>query len=431
MLVQLLFRNRNYRYTWIGQVVSEVGDHFNNIAVFGLALMQTQSGLVVTGVMLARGISAVLAGPVAGVLLDRLDRKRIMVLSDLFRAVIALLFILTVQYPQTWLLYVLSGLLMFASPFFTSGRSSIMPSIAKGEELHAANSLSQTTQWITLTIGALLAGGSIAQFGYRAAFLINAISFLFSAWSISRLDLPDEDTKPRTKALTEAKVVRPWTEYVDGLRYMKSNPLILGIALVGVGWATGGGAAQILFSLFGEVVFKRGAAGIGTIWGFAGLGLLAGGTLAYWLGKRLNFEAYKWSIVVCYLIHGGAYIAFSQAEEFGLALLFIAVSRAGVGVSSVLNFSQLLRRVPDRYRGRVFSTLESMVWSTMIISMALAGLATEFYDPREIGLFAGILSSTTAIGWLWAHLTGRLPRPEREGIDPQEVEIHGEPRFSG
>ena len=75
--LHLLRDNSNYRYTWLGQVVSEIGDHFNNIAVFGLALQYTGSGMVVTGVMLSRAIPAVMAGPLAGVVLDRFDRKQI------------------------------------------------------------------------------------------------------------------------------------------------------------------------------------------------------------------------------------------------------------------------------------------------------------------------------------------------------------------
>src|SRR6476660_1020300 len=98
--LDLLRRNRNYRYAWTGQVVSEIGDHFNNIAVFSLALATTRSGLVVSGVMLARAIPAVLAGPIAGVLLDRMDRKRIMIASDLIRALIALAFLLTIDQPR-------------------------------------------------------------------------------------------------------------------------------------------------------------------------------------------------------------------------------------------------------------------------------------------------------------------------------------------
>src|SRR5277367_6676136 len=100
--LRLLRRNRNYRYTWMGQVVSEIGDHFNNVAVFALGLSLTHSGLVITGIMLARAIPAMTVGPMAGVLLDRFDRKRIMIASDLLRAVFALGFILTVRHPHIW-----------------------------------------------------------------------------------------------------------------------------------------------------------------------------------------------------------------------------------------------------------------------------------------------------------------------------------------
>src|ERR1700731_1425936 len=95
--VRLLKNNRNYRFTWMGQVVSEIGDHFNNIAVFSLVLANTHSGLAVSGVMLSRAVPAVLAGPIAGVLLDRLDRKKVMIASDVIRAIVALGFILTVD----------------------------------------------------------------------------------------------------------------------------------------------------------------------------------------------------------------------------------------------------------------------------------------------------------------------------------------------
>src|SRR6185437_1490158 len=278
---QLLKQNRNYRYMWTGQIVSEIGDHFNNIAVFSLALADTKSGMVVTGIMLSRAIPAVMAGPLAGVVLDRLDRKRVMMSSDLIRAIMALGFILTLDHKNTSLLYVFSALLMLASPFFTSGRSSILPVIANREEIHTANSVSQTTGWMTLTIGTLLGGTSVMQFGYEWAFVFNSLSFLVSAACISRLRVPSGHFRAERKDLTEAEVVRPWHEYKEGLRYMRSSPLILGIGLVTVGWASGGGAAQILFSLFGDLVFHRGAAGIGTIWGFAGIGLLIGGAIGH------------------------------------------------------------------------------------------------------------------------------------------------------
>src|SRR4029077_986762 len=125
-------------------------------------------------------------------------------------------------------------------------------------------------------------------------------SFLFSALCISQLHGPRGFRSDRgaltESSVTESKVMRPWHEYTEGLRYMRATPLILGIGLVGVGWATGGGAAQILFSIFGEVVFKRGPAGIGIIWGCAGIGLVAGALFANSFGKRIRFETYKRTI---------------------------------------------------------------------------------------------------------------------------------------
>lgn len=424
---ELLRRNRNYRYTWLGQVVSEIGDHFNNIAVFALAMEVTHSGLVVTGIMLSRAVPVIAMGPLAGVLLDRFDRKQIMIASDVMRAFVALGFILTVTYHQPWLLYLLSALLMVASPFFTAGRSAILPTIADQREIHTANSLTQTTQWTTLTIGTFL-GATIVAIDYKWAFAINAASFVFSAWAISKLRAPGTNGfRAARRDLTEAEVVRPWNEYREGLRYMRSVPLVLGIVLLAVGWATGGGAAQILFTLFGEVVFQRGAAGIGMVWGCAGLGLLLGGGLGNWMGRRLSFKGYKLVVFIDYIIHGATYVLFSQEENFGLALVYIILSRAGMAVNSILNYSYLLRTVSDEYRGRVFATMETLTWTMMMISMMGAGIASTHYSPRVIGTVAGILSSSTAIFWGWANWTGRLPEPEPSGVDRKEVEVHGDP----
>src|SRR5207245_26198 len=83
----------------------------------------------------------------------------------------------------------------------------------------------------------------------------------------------------------------------------------------------------------------------------------------------------------------------------------------------------LLRHIADNYRGRVFSTIESMVWSTMMISMMVAGITSQYYSPRTIGAWAGVISSMTAIFWAWAHYTGRLPEPKLEGLDTNELDV--------
>lgn len=427
--VQLLQTNRNYRYTWMGQVVSEVGDHFNTIAVFSLILAQTNSGLAVAGVMLSRAIPMLLAGPLAGVSLDRFNRRQLMIGSDLVRALFAALFIFGVAPGRGWIIYLLSALMMAASPFFTSGRASILPAIATKEELHTANSMTQTTQWTTTAVGAFLGGFSATTLGYEIAFVINAVSFLFSAICIARLRVPEGAfVAKRSSNLNETKVVKPWHDYKEGLSYMRSIPLLAGLGLVSVGWASGGGAAQILFPLFGERVFHRGAMGTGELWGSAGFGLVCGGVFAHRLMPRLSYTQYKRTIALAYLVHGAAYVSFALAQPYWLALFMIALSRAAVAVSSVMNFTQILRIVDDAFRGRVFATLETVTWGVMMLSMTAAGLASDHVDTRWIGVASGLLSSCTAFFWYWGDVTGRLPEPGAtpHADSPEDVELHGE-----
>ena len=353
-----------------------------------------------------------------------------MIASDLVRAVVALGFILTVDRQSTRLLYLLSALLMFASPFFTSGRAAILPVIATREELHTANSLTQTTQWTTLTHRHLPRRRQRRRTSATSgAFVFNALSFLVSALCISRLRVrPAAASRPTQAISPRPRSCAPGTNTAKACATWPPLPLILGIALVGVGWATGGGAAQILFSLFGELVFNRGAAGIGQIWGCAGIGLHGRRRRRQPLGQATQLlaptSAPSSSATSC---TAAPTSSSARCTATAAALFFIGLSRAAVAVSSVLNFSQLLRHVSDEYRGRVFSTMESMVWSTMMISMIAAGVASPSSTPRIIGAVAGVLSSTTAIFWGWADVTGRLPEPALAGVDPEEMEVHGEP----
>jgi hypothetical protein len=114
-------------------------------------------------------------------------------------------------------------------------------------------------------------------------------------------------------------------------------------------------------------------------------------------------------------------------KQFELALVFILLSRAAMAVNSILNYSYLLKAVSDQYRGRVFSTIETLTWSMMMLSMTAAGIASTHYSPRTIGTVAGLLSSSTALFWGWANWSGRLPLPDACGVDRSEVEIHGDP----
>jgi hypothetical protein len=347
------------------------------------------------------------------VLLDRLSRRHIMIASDLARAVLAAGFILTVAEYRLWLLYTFGAALAFATPFFTAGRSALLPSIASPEELHTANSMTQTTGWATLSAGAILGGWGAAKLGYAGAFALNALSFLFSAWCVWRIK-----TAARATPAAPRKRKGGMREYVEGLAYMRSVPLTVGIGMISVGWAVGGGAAQILFALFAAQVFHRGAEGIGSIWGFAGIGLLIGGAIGHAAGKRTGFKGYKRLVAISYIAHGGGYMLFSQAESYAAALVLITLSRVGMAVSSVLNTSQLLRHTPDEYLGRVFATMESLRNSVMIFSLAAAGIATKYAGPRSIGLVAGGFGMLTALVWAWMDFSGYLTEPVQVCTEP-------------
>ncbi|MGH9540379.1 MAG: MFS transporter [Terriglobales bacterium] len=439
----ILRGNLNYRRLWLAQVVSEMGDWFNQVAVFTVALHYTGSAVAISYVLMSQTIPAVVIGPLAGVVLDRVNRRHALIVSDVVRAVVALGPILVTSQARVWWLYPLTVLLASASPFFNAGRLALIPTIAAPEEILAANSVTQATHSTTLGVGSALAGLLIAPLGFRNAFILNALSFAASAYFISRIRLAratsagaaaaalaptvrevrsynEAPAAPVVALPTAAAAPRPhrraWREYSEGLRYIRREPLVLGLLLIGVGWATGGGAMQVLFSIFGDLVFHRGAFGIGMLYGAAGLGLALSAAAASWFGPKLSFTRYKRLIAVCYLLYGTFYVLFSQERGFWTAVLLIGLSRYFIGTSSVLNLTRLMRIVPDAMRGRVFATNETMTLSTMLISMLIAGVATTRFGARDVALAAGLLSGSTAIWWSLANWLGKLREPRRYAL---------------
>ena len=394
---------------WAGQVVSEIGWHFNTVAVLSLALHLTGKGAAVGAVMIARLVPMILAAPVAGVVLDRTDRRAVMIMAEICRAVTAGLLLLTITDTSLALLFILNGLLYFAAPFFTSGRAAILPRIVSPAELHTANTIQQTTAWLTLSGGAMLGGWMTSAFGYHAAFAFNAFAFVFSAFCISKLQSLTGSFRP------ESAAERPhWMHDIrEGLSYIRRTPLMVGIALGLAGWAGGGGAAQILFTLMGEQVFHRGPAGMGILWGFAGVGLVLGAVVGYQLGRHLTFNGYKHAVWIGYFIHGAAYVWFAVADFLG-AVLAITVSRTAQGANNVQNRTMLLRHVPDALLGRVFTAMEAILNITMVASLAVASVATTRFTPREIAFTAGVLSTLSAVPWAWLTFSGRLKEPSRD-----------------
>ncbi len=272
--------------------------------------------------------------------------------------------------------------------------------------------MTQTTSWASLTIGAFL-GAVGAQFGFVVAFVFNALSFVISC--AVRVAAPARGRVSGRTGQPRASSERPGVaQYRDGAsRYMRATPLVSGIAMLSVGWASGGGAAQILFSLFGEKVFNAGPMGIGMIWGFAGIGLLIGGVDRVPAGQGLTFVQYKRTIAIVYVIHGGAYVLFSQMPTIALACVFIADFAGGdcgeLGaelLAAAASCGGSVSRAGVRYAG-IADVVDDDDFDDG------DGGGYDRYSPRVIGAWAGAISSMTAIFWTWANLTGRLPEPLR------------------
>jgi len=398
----LLRNNHNFRRLWTGQIISELGDWFNNIAVLALAMHLTGSGLVVSAVLLSRTVPAVLFGPPAGVLADRFKRRTLLLGADYTRAVLALGFLLVGSREHMGLAYLFGALLTAVSIFFTTAKNASIPELCASEELMTANALTGSTTAIMQMLGGALGGFAVQGLGYRGAFTLNALSFLVSAGLILRIRFPELQIN-RHERKGKPSYAR---EFWEGLRFVRHQPIVLGLLLVGAGWATGGGAAQILFSLFAVDVYHAGESGIGILYSAAGFGIVVGATASNALFRHQSFAVTKWVIGISMVLTGIFYSIFSFTETLWAGVAWIALSRVVMGINNIIGTTLLMNIVPADFRGRTFSVKETVVISTMVVSMLLAGVAQRYVGPHSIALVAGILTLLTGVLWLAANWAG-------------------------
>jgi MFS family permease len=272
----LIKTNSAIRKLWGAQAVSEAGDWFNTIAVLGLAYHLTGSGLAVTSVLLARAVPVLLAGPLSGIIADRFGSRPIMIAADLCRAALALGFLLIKDPSVLWLAYVFSAALSVLSVTFQSTRSAAIPALCPSGRLASANGLLKSTSAVVQIIGAALGGIATGLLGYSSAFIANACSFLISAFLIFRIKI---DAPIQGKEMQEANRSAILEDLKEGFRFVWRNRMVRSLMLIGVGWALGGGAAQVLFSLFALQVFHAGEVGMGMLYAVSGLGVVVGSFL--------------------------------------------------------------------------------------------------------------------------------------------------------
>jgi predicted MFS family arabinose efflux permease len=409
--MELLRRNRDFRLLWLGQVISQLGDWFDTIALFTLVLRLTGSGRAIGLVLVARFLPSVVLGPLSGVLADRFNRRHIMIASDAIRAVVVLGFLFVRRPEHVWLIYVLTVLQLAFSAFFEPARSAAVPSVVSERELVTANSLSSVTWSAMLTLGAAVGGPVTDWFGTDAAFVIDSLTYLVSALLIFAVRLPRRPPRPKTK-LTVAKALG-FTDTVEGLRYVLKRPRVLAVLLVKPAWGLGGGILTLL-PVFGEKIFRfsfhagvaSAAAGLSILYAARGLGTAIGPVLARRIASSTR-EQMQNAIGISFIIGGVFYIAFGVSTSFTLALIMLAVAHMGGSTLWVFSTVLLQSSVEDDFRGRVFAAELMLLTLTLAASNYATGEALDSFQisPRAITVFIGIFFTLPGLLWF---LTRRM-----------------------
>ena len=220
--ISLLRTNRNFRLLFIGQMISQLGDWFNSVAVFALLLDLTGSATAVAWMLIVNFLPIAIVGPMAGVVVDRVNRRRVMIAADVVRGVLILGLLLVRRADQIWIAYVVMALTVSASAFFEPARTATIPNITAADQLLAGNALSSAMWSAMLAIGASIGGLVTALAGRDAAFVLNAVSFFASAIFIAQTRY---DARPRPgPRLQGLAALTGWSDFVEGFRY-RAAPL--------------------------------------------------------------------------------------------------------------------------------------------------------------------------------------------------------------
>ena len=426
--LQLLRRNHSFRRLWVGQVISELGNWFNFIAALGLVRVISHASPEVTTIMLIlRLVPFTLFAPLAGAFADRWSRRTVMIVTDLVRVVIALGFLFVRRPQDLWIAYICMTLLSFFGTFFEAAKNAAVPNITGERDLLAGNALMFSSRFLLMSLGAALGGWTSALVGYKAAFIVNAISFLASAYSVWLV--PDEQTRQRS--ITESTTTRRsyWQDIREGWHYIVTHGPVATILAINVIWAIGGGAINLIIDRLGGVVFSgpnaiNADAAVAMFYVANGLGLFMGmmiarrvGAYVEGAGRIIGFIG--WSL----FIHGIIFAFMGVMPSLWLASALLFVSRVVLGAEFAVQDTLLIRLVPDSLRGRVVITdraSEVLVWS---LSTAAGGWLLYTITPRTLTILSGVLAAFSGIAWLVVFATRlvRLPKRFTAGRRVEEV----------
>jgi MFS family permease len=422
----VLRHNRNFRLLFLGQSVSQLGDWFNSVAVYALLLDLTGSATSVAWMMIMQFLPIAIVGPMAGVVVDRVDRRRLMIAADVVRGVLILGLLLVTTRERVWLAYVVMALTVSASAFFEPARTATIPNITSKDELVPANALSSAMWSAMLAVGASV-GGLVTAFSGRGwAFVINAASFFISAAFISRTKY--DSTPPTTARRPGWGALTGIPDLVDGLGYVRSHPHVTSLMFVKAGWGLAGGVL-LLLTIFGQRVFPivgSSAAGIGVLYGARGIGAALGPISLRWILGQTP-AALRRSIGPAYFIVGGFYVALAAATSLPTAALSVLCAHFGGSILWVFSTVLLQMEVPDKFRGRVFAVELALVTLTSSISSYLTAYALDQagWSPRSASFALGVLFCIPGVLWFIIQARwGQAPpvaRPEQTLSAEEEI----------
>ena len=397
---ELIRGNANFRNLWLGQIISLLGDWFNLIASAALVVELTQSGFAVGGLFLVRMLAPFLISPIAGVVADRYNRKHILILTDILRALIVLGFLWVREPQHVWFLYTLTALQLALSGFFFPTRTAILPDVVSGPELGSANALSSTTWSVMLGLGAALGGIVSGTWGIYPAFAIDSLTFVVSALFIVQIKY---DAAGHLDA-SDKTVRSALQEFLDGLRYLANHLEILVMALhkaVGGLFFTSG--LQVIQVVIAERVFPIGEGGgisLGLMFGIAGVGTGIGPIVARrFTGDRSR--PLRVAILLGYLLSSLGLLITAPLLNFETVLVGILLRGIGGGMLWVFSTQLLLQSVPDLFRGRVFSNEFASFTLMSAAGVSLVGLGLD----SSLGL-SGVLWWITALSVIPSVLWG-------------------------
>lgn len=400
---QLLRRNPDFANLWAAQVISLLGDWFNTIVLSALVgAYSGGSGLAVSIFLLARFVPPLLIGPFAGVLVDRMDRKRLLIFSDVSRAGVVLLLLLATGPDRLWLIYVLTFIQFSLSAVFEPGRSAIMPSLLQSHDLVRANTLGSVTWSAMLAVGAIAGGLVAALVGAAAALVIDAGTFLVSAAFISRIRIVTRPDQPPAGERPAADP-RDQRRLADGLRYLAAHPATAAVLLVKLGQSLGNvDALMIVYATELFIMGKDSTTPLSIMYAAFGVGAVLGPLLTNRINngsvprmRRLIGLGFIW-ITLGWLVFGGAST---------LALVSGALVLRAMGGSVNWTYSSVIiqKSVPDQFLGRVFALDMAGFQLASVISTILTGLAVESLGAsqvRQVVIGMGIISLVPLAGWL-------------------------------